>query len=265
MEIYMDTNNETTVKKTKQKAEKPLPTTSETIAEVEGQLPASTKKIIKGAKQSAASSKKAAKGEKQSPTPPKKGTKGAKQAPASPETVNDDKPLPTPPETIAAEKPSSDHGPVPFLKPEGEDCKSITVTAETEKLGAVLGFVDEILESVECPIRTQMQIDVAVEELFVNIARYAYKMRKGKADISVWYDKDTGTICIEFRDKGVPFDPQLRQDPDISLSAEKRAIGGLGIFMVKKSMDGMHYRREGDRNILTIWKKIKETIKNGHN
>lgn len=264
METYMDTNNETTVEKSKQKAEKPLPTMAEMIAEVEEKLPASTKKIINSAKQSAASSKKAAKGEKQPPAQPKKGTKGTKKAPASPETVTAEKPLPASAETAADKKNIHDHGPVPFLKPEGEDCKSITVTADTEKLGAVLGFVDEILESVDCPIRTQMQIDVAVEELFVNIARYAYQMRKGKADISVWYDKDDQTICIEFRDKGVPFDPQLRKDPDISLSAEERKVGGLGIFMVKKSMDGMHYRREDERNILTIWKKIKETLKNGN-
>ena len=158
---------------------------------------------------------------------------------------------------VNEKKTPPDYGTIPVQKPEGDGCKSITITADTEKLGAVLIFVDELLESVDCPIKTQMQIDVAIEELFVNIARYAYHIHKGKADISVWFDNDANTVYIEFCDKGVPFDPLAKEDPDITLSAEKRKIGGLGIYMVKKSMDGMHYRRDDDKNILTIWKKLR--------
>lgn len=133
--------------------------------------------------------------------------------------------------------------------------ETLKVSAETKNLTQVLAFVDALLERAGCPLKMQMRIDVAVEELYINIANYAYLPGKGEAVISVWFEDDS-TIVIEFRDKGKFFDPLMKEDPDVTLSAGERPIGGLGIFMVKKSMDDVQYRREGDQNILTIKKKL---------
>ena len=120
----------------------------------------------------------------------------------------------------------------------------------------VLAFVDESLEKRDCPMRVQMQIDIAVEEIFVNIASYAYTPEIGKAEILIQEDHDPEGITITFIDTGIPYDPLAKPDPDVTLSANQRQIGGLGIFLVRKTMDAMEYRREGGFNVLTIRKKI---------
>ena len=130
----------------------------------------------------------------------------------------------------------------------------LTVEAKTENLPQVLAFVDEYLEQAGCSMKVQMALDVAVEELFVNIANYAYAPGTGSAVISV--RTENGSFVIEFRDAGVPYDPTLKPDPDVSLSAADRPIGGLGIYMAKKSTDSMSYRYEDGHNILEIRKKI---------
>ena len=127
--------------------------------------------------------------------------------------------------------------------------------ARLDRLDEVLAFVDNILESMDCPMKAQMQIDVAVEELYVNIAHYAYAPGVGPADIRVEVE-DGPAVAITFVDQGIPYDPLAKPDPDVTLSAEERQIGGLGIYMVKKSMDDMKYRREGDSNVLTIRKQL---------
>ena len=132
----------------------------------------------------------------------------------------------------------------------------LTVPAEISRLPEVLAFIDERLEAAGCPVRTQIQIDVAVEELYVNIAHYAYSPGKGKAAIRTAFDPETRVFEIEFRDRGNPFDPLARPDPDVTLSAEKRRIGGLGIFMAKKSLDELVYSREDGENILRARKRI---------
>ena len=103
-------------------------------------------------------------------------------------------------------------------------------------------------------MRVQTQICVAVEEIFVNIASYAYAPGEGDA----WIDMSTegGTAEIVFRDRGMPFDPLAKKDTDVTLSAAERQIGGLGIYMAKKSMDDVVYRYENGENILTIRKKL---------
>jgi len=120
----------------------------------------------------------------------------------------------------------------------------------------VLAFVDESLEKRDCPMRVQMQIDIAVEEIFVNIASYAYTPEIGKAEILIQEDHDPEGITITFIDTGIPYDPLVKPDPDVTLSANQRQIGGLGIYMVKKSMTDMTYRYEENRNILTIRKEF---------
>ena len=132
----------------------------------------------------------------------------------------------------------------------------LEIEAKVENLDKVLAFVDSHLETVDCPTPYMMNIDIAVEEIFVNIAKYAYDGEPGKAWIRMGVEKYPRTMILTFIDEGKPFDPVSKPDPDVTLSAEKRKIGGLGIFMVKKSMDTMEYERRDNRNILTITKKI---------
>ncbi len=134
--------------------------------------------------------------------------------------------------------------------------KELKIEALTENLDQVLQFVDEELEESGCSMKAQMQIDVAVEELFVNIANYAYTPATGYALIRLEKADNPDRIIITFIDEGVEYDPLKREDPDITLSAEERQIGGLGIYMVKKSMDDMKYQRLDGKNILEIVKVI---------
>ena len=132
----------------------------------------------------------------------------------------------------------------------------LTVEAKTENLEEVLGFVDRHLEAMDCSPKVSVQIDVAVEALFVNIAHYAYSPGTGSATIGVEILKDPAAIAITFTDRGKPFDPLAKEDPDITLSAEERQIGGLGIYMVKKSMDEVVYEYKDGQNILRIKKDL---------
>ena len=136
------------------------------------------------------------------------------------------------------------------------DRNEIRIEALTENLQAVLAFVDGHLEEMGASMKAQMQIDVAVEELFVNIAHYAYAPDTGTAVIQVETDHDNDQVSITFTDTGKPYNPLEKPDPDVTLSAEERDIGGLGIFMVKKSMDDMRYEYNDGQNILTITKRL---------
>ena len=113
------------------------------------------------------------------------------------------------------------------------------------------------LEEADCPLKTLMQIDVAVEEIFINIASYAYPPGKGRVTVKVEAEKDPGSCTLTFIDSGKPFDPLDRDDPDVTLSAEDRDIGGLGVLMVKKSMDELDYKYENSCNILRIKKNFE--------
>ena len=132
----------------------------------------------------------------------------------------------------------------------------LTLDATVENLDKVLAFVDKFLEGMDCPPKTQMQIDVAVEELFVNIAHYAYTPNQGQATIRIEAEADPTAVSITLMDRGIPYDPLAKDDPDVSLSADKREIGGLGIFMTKKSMDEILYEYKDGRNILTLKKHL---------
>ena len=134
--------------------------------------------------------------------------------------------------------------------------KELEITAINENLVKVLAFVDKELEKVGCPMKAQLKIDIAVEEIFVNIANYAYRPECGPATIRVEVLKEPFQVILSFVDHGIPYDPLAKRDPDITLSSEKRAIGGLGIFMVKKSMDDIAYEYKDGHNILTIKKNL---------
>ena len=119
-----------------------------------------------------------------------------------------------------------------------------------------MAFVDEHLEEAGCPMKAQMQIDLAVEEIFINIANYAYRPNKGNATIRVEVSENPLQVALTFVDRGVPYDPLARQDPDITLPAEQREIGGLGIFLVKQTMDDVTYEYKDGQNILTLKKSL---------
>ena len=128
-------------------------------------------------------------------------------------------------------------------------------SAEDHNLDHVLEFVREKLEENNANIKLIMTIPLAIEEIFVNVAHYAYKGAKGDFEIDLNFKDDNIIITVE--DSGVEFNPLAKEDPDIHLSAEDRKIGGLGIYMVKKIMDNVEYKRENDKNILILTKKIK--------
>ena len=134
--------------------------------------------------------------------------------------------------------------------------KELTIAATVENLPAVTDFVNEQLEEMDCPMKAQMQIDIAIDELFGNIAHYAYNPDVGPATVRVEVLEDPLSVIITFIDNGMPFDPLSGEDPDITLPAEARAIGGLGIYMVKMSMDDVSYEYEDNKNILTMTKKL---------
>ena len=137
-----------------------------------------------------------------------------------------------------------------------QNIEKIVIEARRENLDHVLGFMDAHLERRDCPMKVMLQLDIAVEELFVNIANYAYGDQVGQAVIQLQEEHDPEGISITFIDEGMPFDPLAKPDPDVTLGAMDRSVGGLGIYMVKKSMDDMKYRYEDNRNILTIRKNF---------
>ena len=131
-----------------------------------------------------------------------------------------------------------------------------TFSAKIESLSDVLGFVEQKLEKYECSIKTQTAICVAIEEVFVNVAHYAYGEGSGDVTIALGFEEETRKFTIQMTDTGVAFDPLKKPDPDITLSVDEREIGGLGIFITKKTMDLVTYAYENGKNILTMVKKI---------
>jgi anti-sigma regulatory factor (Ser/Thr protein kinase) len=131
-----------------------------------------------------------------------------------------------------------------------------TFPAKIDVLSDVLGFVEETLEGYDCPMKVQMAVCVAIEEIFVNVAHYAYGDGEGDMTLGMGFDDASRTVTFRMADKGKPFDPLQKPDPDITLSAEDREIGGLGIFITKKTMDTVTYAYENGENVLTMIKKI---------
>ena len=136
--------------------------------------------------------------------------------------------------------------------------------ATEDQLEPVQSFIDGELEQYDCPPKAQIQLAVAVEEIFINIVRYAYHPivryayhpEVGLATVRCSVGGDPLQVTIQFLDNGKPFNPLEKEDADITLSAEERDIGGLGILMVKKSMDAVDYEYVDGKNILTIRKNL---------
>ena len=135
------------------------------------------------------------------------------------------------------------------------EMKVLKVPASDDRLYEVQDFVNAELEENDCPMATQLLIEISLEELFVNISHYAYPEGNGWAEIHVGVED--GVMELTLIDGGIPFDPLAKPDPDVTLMAEDRQIGGLGIYMVKQKMDAMEYERRDDKNILTIRKKLE--------
>lgn len=134
--------------------------------------------------------------------------------------------------------------------------KELNVDATIENVEKVTSFVNEELERCGCTIKAKMQIDIAIDELFSNIARYAYNPDVGPATVRFEVVDEPLSVVITFIDNGVPYNPLEKADPDVTLSAEDREEGGLGIFIVKKSMDEITYEFKDGQNILKVKKNI---------
>ena len=136
--------------------------------------------------------------------------------------------------------------------------KEMTLEATVGNIPIVTDFINTELEALECPMKAQMQIDIAVDELFGNIAQYAYDPLTGPATVRVEVDDDPMAVIITFIDHGKPYDPLAGKEPDITLNAEDREVGGLGVFLVKKTMDEITYEYKNGQNILKIRKNMQE-------
>jgi sigma-B regulation protein RsbU (phosphoserine phosphatase) len=137
--------------------------------------------------------------------------------------------------------------------------RSITLPAAAEQLGALIGFIGKELDEAACPEKSRGQIELAAEEIFVNIARYAYK-GEGEVLVSCGIGRLEGknTLTLSFADRGGPFNPLEHEDPDINIPLEQREPGGLGVLIVKRIMDTVIYNYDGTMNRLTITKSWQE-------
>ena len=131
-----------------------------------------------------------------------------------------------------------------------------TFPADTSVLDDVIAFAEEELEQTDCPLQAVMPLTLALEEMCVNMAHYAYPNSSGSVQLAIGYDPKTHTIAFRLTDSGIPFNPLTHRDPDLTLPAEQRPIGGLGIYMMKKTMDRVSYRYENGKNVLTMQKQL---------
>lgn len=134
--------------------------------------------------------------------------------------------------------------------------KELSLDATVDNIAVVTDFVNAELEAIGCPMKALMQIDVAIDELFSNIALYAYAPGSGSATVRVETESDPPAAVITFIDQGTPFDPLSASAPDVSLPASERDAGGLGVFLVKKIMDEAVYAYRDGKNIIRIKKRI---------
>ncbi len=140
---------------------------------------------------------------------------------------------------------------------ESANMKQMSAEAKKENIAAVTAFVDEVLEANGCPLKAQMQIDVAVDEVFANISEYAYAPKTGTATVGIEILDNPKRAVLTFIDQGIPYNPMTAKEPDVTLTAEEREVGGLGIFLVRKTMDDIQYEYRDGSNILKISKNIE--------
>lgn len=136
--------------------------------------------------------------------------------------------------------------------------EELRIAALRENLPRAAAFIDERLEAADCPPETRNMIGVSAEEIFINIACYAYAPGTGYVTISAVISGDPAAVTITFADRGAAYNPLARTDPDITLPAGEREIGGLGIFLTKQLMDEVSYEYRNGENILTLKKYLRE-------
>lgn len=134
--------------------------------------------------------------------------------------------------------------------------KELTVEARDEQLAVVQDYVQELLDSAGVSLKAQMQISIAVEEIFVNISHYAYTPNIGSATIRIRITENPPELTLVFLDRGIPYDPTKAESPDLSLPADEREVGGLGIFMTKQLVDKVSYEYRDGQNILTLLRRL---------
>ena len=132
----------------------------------------------------------------------------------------------------------------------------ITVPAKIENLQKVFNFVNMQLNSVAYNMKSRLQLELSIEEAYVNISKYAYESDEGKVEILSRVDEDPLQITVKFMDSGIPYNPLKNEDPDIYTNTEEKELGGLGIFLIKKNVDNIGYEYLNGKNILTIQKKL---------
>jgi anti-sigma regulatory factor (Ser/Thr protein kinase) len=136
--------------------------------------------------------------------------------------------------------------------------QKITVPAKIENLDKVLNFVNKQLSSVDYNMKARLQLELSVEEAYINISKYAYESEVGKVEICCTMEEDPLQIKIRFIDSGIPYNPLENEDPDIYLGTEEKMPGGLGIFLIKKNVNNIGYEYQNGKNILTIQKKLND-------
>lgn len=125
-----------------------------------------------------------------------------------------------------------------------------------EDIPSVTAFVEEKLEPMDCPYKVVLQLGMVIDEVYSNIVRYGYKNTQGPVTVTLEECQGPHGVILSFVDEGIPYNPVIKEDPDVTLSAEERQIGGLGIFMVKKFTDDMTYEYKNDKNVLKIRKNF---------
>ena len=137
----------------------------------------------------------------------------------------------------------------------GGKIDEIELEAVVGNLAKVREFINSHLAKIDCSSKSGMHIDLAAEEIFVNICNYAYAPGKGNVKVMISIIEDS-KVEITFVDSGMQYDPLANEDPDVTLSAEARKIGGLGIFLAKKTMDSVSYEYKDGKNVLRMTKKL---------
>jgi len=132
---------------------------------------------------------------------------------------------------------------------------TITVQSELRELDKVRAFLKKNLAGLDLDEEDIYKVELSLVEMCSNIMRYAYPREKGEIVVSTWHKE--GKFYLEVRDRGVPFDPRQVKRPTLEEMIGREQMGGLGIFLAKKLMDGFLYRREDDQNVLVMYKKAE--------
>ena len=137
----------------------------------------------------------------------------------------------------------------------GSNMDEIILKSNLDNLNPLLVTVEDLLEDKRISTKSKLQLELIIEELFVNICNYAYE-KEGQVKIQYGLFENPLRIVMNFIDEGVEFNPLNKEKPDLTLDADQREIGGLGLTIVRKNVDKLDYKYENNQNILTIEKNF---------